>query len=61
MKDMDIAVERIIQNIKNRTPILVFGDYDADGTTGAAMLILAVSSIGAGSDTLYSGQGTGRI
>jgi|TARA_Y100000031_G_scaffold154325_1_gene201594 single-stranded-DNA-specific exonuclease len=47
MKDMDIAVERIIQNIKNNIPILVFGDYDVDGTTGAAMLTLALSSVGA--------------
>ena len=47
MKDMETAVERIIQNIKNKTPILVFGDYDVDGTTGAAMLTLALSSFGA--------------
>ena len=47
MKNMDIEVVRIIDNIKNRNPILVFGDYDADGTTRAAMLTLALSSIGA--------------
>lgn len=31
---------------ENRTPILVFGDYDADGITEAAMLTLVLSSIG---------------
>jgi len=45
MKNMDIAVERIIQNIKNRTPILVFGAYEAEGTTGSAIFSLELSSI----------------
>ena len=48
MKDMDLAVVRIIHNIKNRNPILVFGDYEEDGTTGAAMLSLELSLIGTG-------------
>lgn len=47
MQDMDKATERIIQNIKSKKPIFVYGDYDVDGTTGASMLYLALSEMGA--------------
>jgi single-stranded-DNA-specific exonuclease len=36
MKDMDKAIERIDKAIKNNEKILVFGDYDVDGTTSVA-------------------------
>jgi len=38
MKDMDKAVERIIRAISNKEKILVFGDYDVDGTTSVACM-----------------------
>jgi len=38
MKDMDKAVERIISAINNNEKILVFGDYDVDGTTSVACM-----------------------
>ena len=38
MKDMDKAVERIIGAIGNNEKILVFGDYDVDGTTAVACM-----------------------
>ena len=38
MKDMDIAVKRIEEAIGNGENILVFGDYDVDGTTAVALL-----------------------
>ena len=38
MKDMDKAVERIIRAITNKEKILVFGDYDVDGTTSVACM-----------------------
>lgn len=38
MKDMDKAVERIIQALNNEEKILVFGDYDVDGTTSVASM-----------------------
>lgn len=38
MKDMDIAVKRIEEAIYNGENILVFGDYDVDGTTAVALL-----------------------
>src|SRR6187455_1093400 len=38
MKDMDKAVERIIHAVNNNEKILVFGDYDVDGTTSVACM-----------------------
>lgn len=38
MKDMDIAVDRIEKAIENGENILVFGDYDVDGTTAVALV-----------------------
>jgi single-stranded-DNA-specific exonuclease len=38
MKDMDIAVARIEKAIEDHENILVYGDYDVDGTTAVALL-----------------------
>ena len=38
MKDMDKAVDRIEDAIKNNEQILVFGDYDVDGTSSVALM-----------------------
>src|SRR5665213_819681 len=38
MKDMGKAVERILFAINNQQKILVFGDYDVDGTTSVALM-----------------------
>lgn len=38
MKDMDKAVERIVRAIQNEESIMIFGDYDVDGTTSVAMV-----------------------
>jgi single-stranded-DNA-specific exonuclease len=38
MKDMDKAVERILAAIHNNEKILIFGDYDVDGTTAVACM-----------------------
>ena len=38
MKDMEKAVGRILSAIDNRENILVFGDYDVDGTTSVASM-----------------------
>ncbi|HVG40264.1 MAG TPA: DHH family phosphoesterase, partial [Chitinophagaceae bacterium] len=36
MKDMHLAVDRILQAFNKNEKILVFGDYDVDGTTAVA-------------------------
>lgn len=38
MKDMEKAVSRVLTAINNREKILVFGDYDVDGTTSVATM-----------------------
>ncbi|WP_231464110.1 single-stranded-DNA-specific exonuclease RecJ [Pedobacter sp. Leaf132] len=37
MKDMDVAVARIEVAIDNQEKILIYGDYDVDGTTSVAL------------------------
>ncbi|MDR1865121.1 MAG: single-stranded-DNA-specific exonuclease RecJ [Bacteroidales bacterium] len=38
MKDMNRAVERIGHAVRNRERIMIYGDYDVDGTTSVAMV-----------------------
>jgi single-stranded-DNA-specific exonuclease len=38
MKDMEVAVERIEKAIENQENILVYGDYDVDGTTAVSLV-----------------------
>lgn len=38
MKDMEKAISRIIQAIGNKEKILIYGDYDVDGTTAVAVV-----------------------
>ncbi|MEY3921592.1 MAG: single-stranded-DNA-specific exonuclease RecJ, partial [Bacteroidota bacterium] len=38
MKDMDVAVERILKSIKENEKILIYGDYDVDGTTSVSIM-----------------------
>jgi single-stranded-DNA-specific exonuclease len=44
---MEIATERLLTAIRGNEKILVFGDYDVDGTNGAAMLYLFLRDLGA--------------
>jgi single-stranded-DNA-specific exonuclease len=41
------AVDRIKSAIQHHEKIIVYGDYDADGVTATALLVLALRSIGA--------------
>lgn len=45
MKDMDKAVNRILQAFCNKEKILVFGDYDVDGTTSVALMYQFLQTI----------------
>ncbi|MDO8518726.1 MAG: single-stranded-DNA-specific exonuclease RecJ [Deltaproteobacteria bacterium] len=46
LKDMDRAVERILRAMKAKEKIVVYGDYDVDGTTGTSLLLLFFREIG---------------
>lgn len=39
MKDMDVAVERLHKAVVTGEKILVYGDYDVDGTTAVALVL----------------------
>ena len=38
MKDMDKAVDRLVKAMKDGEKILIYGDYDVDGTTAVALI-----------------------
>lgn len=46
MKDMDVAVERLSNALFNQEKILVYGDYDVDGTTSVAMMSSFLEELG---------------
>ena len=46
MKDMNLAVERVQKAICDKESIMIFGDYDVDGTSSVALLSLYLDSIG---------------
>ena len=46
MKDMDKAVERLHQAVTQGEKILIYGDYDVDGTTAVAVMYRFLSGIG---------------
>jgi len=45
MNDMEVAVQRIEKAIKNNEKILVYGDYDVDGTTAVSLVYTFIKSI----------------
>lgn len=51
MKDMDKAVQRIEKALTTKERILVYGDYDVDGTTAVALMASYLRSVGAEVDT----------
>jgi single-stranded-DNA-specific exonuclease len=45
MKDMDKAVKRIFRSIDQQEKILIFGDYDVDGTSSVALMFQLLCKI----------------
>ena len=46
MKDMDRATNRLNKAIQDKESIMVFGDYDVDGTSSVALITLYLESLG---------------
>ncbi len=46
-QDMPQAVERVLNAIRKQEKIMLYGDYDVDGTTGTALLLLFLREQGA--------------
>lgn len=46
MKDMDLAADRLALAIRNGERVLVYGDYDVDGTTATACLYIFLKEFG---------------
>lgn len=47
LKGVEAAAELLIETLKQGQPILIVGDYDADGATSTALAILALNAFGA--------------
>ena len=46
MLGMNVAVERLERAIAARSPVLLYGDYDVDGTTAVVLLKTAIEMLG---------------
>jgi len=51
MKDMDTAADRVVRAIDQHERVLVYGDYDVDGTTATALMVSFLRESGV--DTVY--------
>ena len=49
-EEMEIAVKRIKQAIEQHEKIMIYGDYDADGVTSTAILVMTLKQMGAAVD-----------
>ncbi|PSB42336.1 single-stranded-DNA-specific exonuclease RecJ, partial [Chamaesiphon polymorphus] len=48
--DLEISLDILVQAIANKSKIAICGDYDADGMTSTALLLRALSALGADVD-----------
>ncbi len=46
MKDMDLAVDRILTAMHRKERIFIYGDYDVDGITAVSLLVLFLGRLG---------------
>lgn len=47
LKDMTVAVRRLVQAIQSKEKIVIFGDYDVDGATSTAVFHRFLTQVGA--------------
>jgi single-stranded-DNA-specific exonuclease len=50
MQDMDLAADRVASAVERRERVIVYGDYDVDGTTSAALMTGFLRSLGLEAD-----------
>jgi single-stranded-DNA-specific exonuclease len=50
LRDMDVAVARLLKAITDKQRILLYGDYDVDGTTSIVVLKKALDLAGASTE-----------
>jgi single-stranded-DNA-specific exonuclease len=46
LRDMDAAVDRLVRAVRGGERVVVFGDYDVDGATSAALLLRFFRAVG---------------
>jgi single-stranded-DNA-specific exonuclease len=46
LPDCERVVHRLVQAVQNREPVLVYGDYDADGVTATALWLFTLQRLG---------------
>ncbi|MEM6961219.1 MAG: single-stranded-DNA-specific exonuclease RecJ [Myxococcota bacterium] len=56
MADRDAAADRIADAIRRRERVVVFGDYDVDGTTSAALLTDVLTALGGDARALVANR-----
>jgi len=47
MKGMSVALARIRQAIRHKEPVVVYGDFDADGVTSTVLMVQTLEALGA--------------
>ena len=53
LNDMKTSVERIQNAVEHQEPILIYGDYDADGVTSTSILMSVLNDMGANVVIIY--------
>src|ERR1039458_4216164 len=53
MRDMAAAAARLEKAIRNREKILIYGDYDVDGTISVALLMKAIELAGGAAASIW--------
>ena len=46
LRDMDVAIARLVKAVSGREQVAIFGDYDVDGATSSALLVRYFRALG---------------